>query len=168
MSEGERPVFDSTVLIDLFNPRLETANPDLSAKLKQLCTDFDKRHTRILVPMPVLTELLVRAGDASQQYTELLSNSTSYELIPFDKRAAAECAILLSEHWSKRETRNITRTKFKYDWMIVACALSRQATAIYSTDEDIQRVAARVNLRVIDAKSLHVPPPPAQGSLPIG
>jgi predicted nucleic acid-binding protein len=152
--------FDSTYLIDLFNPKIAGKQ---RAALDHLVQGLSKSRTRILIPSPCLTELLVRAGKARDEYVQKLGNSSTFEIISFDRRAATECALLLAEVWDSKTKRGITLTKFKYDWMIVACAASRGVKEIYSDDEDIARCAAQVNIQTIAQKDLNAP----QGSLPL-
>ncbi len=59
--------------------------------------------------------------------------------------------------WSTTEKRGITKTKFKFDWQIVAIAASRRVTAIYSDDSDVSNAAARVGIRVIRINDLSLP-----------
>ena len=63
-------VFDSTFLIDLLNPRL---HGDKRAALDNLISDLSKARSRIYVPSPCLTELLIRAGKARDQYVQQLA-----------------------------------------------------------------------------------------------
>lgn len=77
--------FDSTFLIDLFNPKIAGDN---RAALDHLIKDLSKSRTRILIPSPCLTELLIQAGRARDEYVQRLGNSSSFEVIPFDRRAA--------------------------------------------------------------------------------
>jgi predicted nucleic acid-binding protein len=148
-------VFDSTFLIDLFNSKL---GGDKRAALDHLVQSLSKSRIRILIPSPCLTELLVRAGKARDEYVQLLSNTSRFEVIAFDRRAATECAILLDEAWDKKLQRGITLTKFKYDWMIVACAASRNATKIYSDDGDVARCASARGIQTFTQKELPIPP----------
>jgi len=104
--------------------------------LDHLVQGLSKSRTRILIPSPCLTELLVRAGKARDEYVQKLGNSSTFEVIPFDRRAATECALLLADAWDSKTQRDIARTKFKYDWMIVACAASRGVKEIYSDDKE--------------------------------
>ena len=48
-----------------------------------------------------------------------------------------ECALLLEDALNAAEKRQLTKTKFKFDWQIVAIAASHDATVIYSDDGDI-------------------------------
>jgi predicted nucleic acid-binding protein len=152
--------FDSTYLIDLFNPKIAG---NKRAALDHLVQGLSKSRTRILIPSPCLTELLIRAGKARDAYVQKLGNSSTFEVIPFDRRAATECALLLADAWDSKTQRDIARTKFKYDWMIVACAASRGVKEIYFDDQDIARCAAQVNIQTIAQKDLNAP----QGSLPL-
>lgn len=155
--------FDSTYLIDLFNPKLAG---DRRAALDHLIHDLSKARVRILIPSPCLTELLIRAGKARDQYVQRLGNASSFEVIPFDRRAATECALLLEDAWDSKSQRDITRTKFKFDWMIVACAASRGVQKIYTDDDDILRCAAQVGIQAIAQKNLMVPSESRQLRIP--
>ena len=155
--------FDSTYLIDLFNPKIAG---NRRAALDHLVLSLSKSRTRILIPSPCLTELLIKADKARDIYLQKLGNSSIFEVIPFDRRAATECALLLAEAWDSKTKRGITLTKFKYDWMIVACVASRGVKQIYSDDEDIARCAAQVNIQTIAQKHLSVPEASRQLRIP--
>ena len=72
-----------------------------------------------------------------------------------------ECALLLAEALTSKEKHNIGKTKFKFDWQIVAIASSRSAQAIYSDDEDIARYAKRIDIPVYKTEEL-IPPDSAR------
>jgi hypothetical protein len=76
-----------------------------------------------------------------------------------------ECSFLLEEAWTAAEKRKITRTKFKFDWQIVAIASSRRAAVIYSDDPDIANAAARINMQVVRIDDLPLPASAKQGKL---
>ncbi len=156
-------VFDSTFLIDLLNPKIAG---NQRATLDHLVSSLSKARVRILIPSPCLTELLIRAGKARDQYVQKLSNTSSFEVIAFDRRAATECALLLEEAWDRKSQNAISRTKFKYDWMIVACAASRGVQKIYSDDGDVARCAAQVNIQTIAQTKLIIPPESRQTRIP--
>jgi predicted nucleic acid-binding protein len=48
-------VFDASVLIDLFNLRLQT---DRRAKLDHLVAELQRKKTKIVIPTPALAEFL--------------------------------------------------------------------------------------------------------------
>lgn len=154
--------FDATILIDLFNPRLKG---DRRAKLDYLVQELQKRRTKILIPTPALTELMVRAGKAREEIHQKLSGTSAFQIIPFDSRAAMECALLLEEALDAGGKRQLTKSKIKFDWQIVAIAASHDATVIYSDDGDIARYGKRANLDVIKTDDLPLPASALQGSL---
>lgn len=152
--------FDATILIDLINPHRKG---DRHTKLDHLVVELQKKRTKILIPTPALTELMVRAGKAREEIYQKLSKPP-FQITPFDSRAAMECALLLEDAFSAGEKRKLTKTKFKFDWQIVAIAASHDATIIYSDDPDIARYGKRANLGVIKTDDLPLPASAAQES----
>lgn len=156
-------LFDASVLIDLFSKKLggeRRVRPD------SLIGSLSKQRVKVLVPTPALAEFLVKAGRAREAYLREFQTKGMFSVEPFDQRAALECALLLEDAWSRHQQGDITRTKFKFDWQIVAIAKSRNATAIYSDDPDISRAAARVNIPVHTTDSLPLPASSAQRDIP--
>ena len=156
-------VFDASVLIDLFNPRLQG---DRKTKLDYLVKSLQKERTKILIPTPALTELMIKAGKARDEYQRILSSRSVFKIEPFDTRAAMECALLLAEALAAKEQRIIGKVKFKFDWQIIAIAASRNAQAIYSDDDDIVRYAKRVDIPVYKTDNLPLPDSARQHELP--
>lgn len=154
--------FDATVLVDFFSRKV---TGDRRAKLDDLVGALEKSRTRIVIPTPALTELLVRAGKAREEIHNVLTRKSAFEIAPFDVKAAIECSILLEEAWSGLEKRAVTKTKFKFDWQIVAIAATRRVTAIYSDDGDIAKAAARVGIQVVRIDDLALPASASQAKL---
>lgn len=155
--------FDANILIDLFNPRIKG---DRRAKLDGLLEQHAK--AKIIIPTPSLTEYLVRAGKARDELLAKLSTSRSFSIEPFDQRAATECALLLADHWDASKRKQVTRTKFKFDWQIVSIALSRNVTRIYSDDADLHRIAQALPLDVKGIDELPIPDSARQTKMPFG
>ncbi|MDN5882602.1 MAG: PIN domain-containing protein [Nitrosospira sp.] len=154
--------FDASVLIDLFNPRLKG---DRRAKLDNLIEELQKKRTKILIPTPSLTELMIRAGRARETIHQKLSVKSVFQITSFDSRAAMECALLLEEALDAGSKRQISRTKFKFDWLIVAIAAAHDATTVYSDDVDIALYGKRANLIVIKTDDLPLPASARQHNL---
>ena len=152
--------FDATVLVDFFNRKI---TGDRRAKLDDLVATLEKTRTKIVIPTPALTEVLIRAGKAREEIHNELTRKSAFEIAPFDVRAAMECSLLLEEAWSTAEKRAITKTKFKFDWQIVAIAASRRVTTIYSDDADVARAAARASIRVVRVDDIVPPASASQG-----
>jgi predicted nucleic acid-binding protein len=157
-----RVAFDATVLVDLFHQK---PGGDRHAKIDELVTTLSK--TKIIIPTPALAEILVGAGKNRANIYAQLSNSSVFEIAPFDGKAAIECSILLKDAWSPKEQRAITKTKLKFDWQILSIAVTRQVTTIYSDDKDIANAASRTNIKVIRISDLELPPSAKQGKLDI-
>jgi predicted nucleic acid-binding protein len=126
-----------------------------------------RERTKIIVPTPALSEVLVRAGsEVSDKIIEHLQRFTVFRIEPFDTRAAIEVAAMTRDHLTnrqgKRGTSSATWTKIKFDRQIVAIAKVHNATAIYSDDEDIGKIAARAKIKVIGLSDLPLPPEDAQ------
>lgn len=156
--------FDATVLVDFFNQKL---TGDRRARLDELVATLEKFRTRIVIPTPALTEVLIRAGKAREEIYNALARKSAFEIAPFDVKAAMECSLLLEEAWSGAEKRAITKTKFKFDWQIVAIAATRQVTTIYSDDDDVGKAAVRTGIRVVRIDDLALPLSAMQGKLDV-
>ena len=157
-------VFDASILIDLFNPRLKG---DRRAQLDHLVETLQKKRTTILIPTPALSELMARAGSARDEYFRKLNSSSNFRINPFGAKAAMECALMIDEALTSGDKKNKAKTwaKAKFDWQIAAIAKSENATAIYSDDGDIARVGKRANIAVIKTDDLPLPASARQGQL---
>jgi predicted nucleic acid-binding protein len=144
-------VFDSSVLIDLFNPKLDD---DRKIKIDMIIASLKQQRAKILIPTPVMTEVLIKSSSAGIEYSALLSRSASFQIAPFDLKAAIECSDLLKLAFTNKEKASVTKTKFKFDWQIIAIAASRSAEAIYAEDDDIERYALRAKIKFIRPSTL--------------
>ena len=154
--------FDASILIDLFDQRVKG---DRRAKLDHLVAELQKKRTKILIPTPALTEVMVGAGKAREKIHQYLTGNSAFQITAFDSRAAMECALLLEDALDKNGKRQISKSKIKFDWQIVAIAASHDATVIYSDDGDILRYGKRANLVVIKTDDLPLPSSALQGHL---
>lgn len=175
-------VFDSNVLLPVLMPGL---NPPLDPstglpvahfdeKLSHLVTTLSKSRAKILIPTPVLTEVLCHAGAAGPGITQQLQQSP-FQLASFDIRAAVDCADLLALHYAKRsnearkgrapKAKPGARDKVKFDRQVIAIAKSRGADVLYSDDEDVEKEGRRVGLKVVRTWELERDPATAQGKL---
>jgi predicted nucleic acid-binding protein len=157
-------VFDATVLIDLFNPRL---HPDRRAKLDHLVAELQRKKTKIVIPTPALAEFLARAGKARDTYYEQLSTQSAFKIGAFDNRAAMECALMLNTALSSGDKRAQAKTwaKAKFDWQIIAIARVASAHMLYSEDSDLARIGARHGITVIKTDDLPLPASARQAKL---
>jgi len=172
-------VIDATILLLFFQPDAGVPVDDSGRpidhpkdRIQPLISDLEKTATKIIIPSPVLSEILVRAGaDESQQIVEEINKIATFRIEPFDTRAAIELATMTRSELrgvtkKKRDT-SLTYAKLKFDRQIVAIAKVTQATAVYSDDRDLRAVARKAGISVFGLGDLHLPPETAQRELPL-
>ncbi len=126
---------------------------------------------KIVIPTPVLSEVLVHAGTAMQPYLDTLNGQAAFRIVPFDQKAAIEAAIAVSDAISRGGHRvdaanpDATKTKIKFDRQIVAIAKAEGAHTVYSDDDDVHGYALRAGLKAYRTAELDLPPEDRQGSL---
>jgi predicted nucleic acid-binding protein len=169
-------VIDATTLLLLLRPGiLGPANAEgvpierPKERIELLVERLQKAGTKIIVPTPALSEILVRAGaDGSQQIVEYLNKYAVFRIEPFDTRAAIELAAMTREaigRKAKRGSSAATWAKIKFDRQIVAIAKVCGANEIYSDDRDMESIAKLANIKVIGLADLPLPEEDRQGNL---
>src|SRR5690242_9805767 len=86
------------MLQEKFPPVKDRSNKLVSKareRINYLVEQMSANNSIIIIPTPVLAEIMVRAGKAGPQYLEKLSNSSKFRLSPFDVRAAIEAGELI-------------------------------------------------------------------------
>lgn len=164
------PVFDSSVLLYLLDPDAKapvdpaTRAPlqDVKARVELLIKTIKNDKEVIIVPTPVLSEILVHAGTAGSRYLQELSNRRWFRIEPFDQGAAVELADMTRDALSAGDLRagtDATRAKLKFDRQIIAIAKALNETVIYSDDKDIATLAGALGIEVISTFGLPAPLP---------
>ena len=153
--------FDASVLIDLFNERL--AGPRRQ-RIDILMAELNKQ--KITIPAPAYIEFLTRSDKAREAYHAKIESNSNFRVEPLSKRASIECAILLDEVFSAKAKRDVTKTKLKFDWMIVAIAKTIRPTSVYSCDDDIVRGCRHAGLVCVNIDDIVIPPP-APSTMPL-
>ena len=131
-------------------------------RIEHLIQKLEKARSKIIVPTPALSEILVRAGPAaSQEIVEKLNRLAVFRVESFDARAAIEVAAMtrnaLEGTGNKRGKATGPWAKIKYDRQIVAVAKVARATTIYSDDADIRSIAAAEDIPVVGLAELPLP-----------
>lgn len=137
-------------------------------RLEYLLESLSGVGSRVLMPTPVLAELLVRAGSARSQYLQEITTNAAFKPASFDERAAVELSLILdSDLQSKKKlTDKQTWAKVKFDRQIIAIAKVHSASIIYTDDMDLAKCARANNIEVIHTWELELPPVAAQQELP--
>ena len=169
-------VFDATALLCFLEPDAkappdpETKEPvtDAKARIDVLIKKLDSRRETVVIPTPVLSEVLVHAGDAGPRYLEILNDTRCFRIEPFDQKAAIELAAMTRDAIATGDLRagtDITRAKLKFDRQIVAIARASGQTEIYSDDRDIAKLGRALGLEVIPIHALPTPSEDSQKEL---
>lgn len=133
----------------------------LRERLDSLLQELDEKEERILVPMPVLAEFLILAGNDGPEYLQTLGQSKTFFLAPFDERAAIELAAMELEDRGKADKRGGVKApwqKVKVDRQIVAIAKVNDVHTLYADDGDPKSLARRVGIKVVSSWELYLPP----------
>jgi hypothetical protein len=134
-------VFDAATLLLLLRPDAgrpldpATGRPveHVEERIAHLVQRLEKARSKILIPTPALSEVLVRAGEAGPEVLERIQRSAAFRIVPFDTLAAVEVADMTRRALSggdKRAGGSGTWAKIKYDRQIVAIAKIERASTI--------------------------------------
>jgi|SRR5271169_1285664 len=162
-------LFDTTFLSLLLHPG---SNPPLGSdgnpvkrckdRIENLIQLLSEKKTKIIIPTPVLSEILVLSGKSGPDYLSAINDRACFEIKSFDQKAAIEAATQIREAMSggdKKAAAVGTWAKVKFDRQIVAIAKVEGVQTIYSDDQDVEAYAKAVGIKVITVEQLALPPP---------
>lgn len=169
-------VFDSTMLLLTFRPDVDAPIDKktgkrvdyVEARVNTLLETLEKQKTKIIIPTPALSEVLIDAGKDMIALLQDIQKNSVFQIIPFDTLAAAELAAITFDakiSGDKKSGSIETWAKIKFDRQIVAIAKVHKATAIYSDDEGLAKFAQKANIDVIRLVDLPFPDSARQLSL---
>lgn len=172
-------VFDSSILLLVLDPKAKPpTDPDTGVpveraaeRIEYLIDTLNNDQQKIIIPTPVLSEVLVQAGDAMQKYLQLMNTQSVFRIASFDQKAAIEAALAhrdaLERGGFRIDTENpdATRTKIKFDRQIVAIAKAEGAEAVYSDNSDVIGYAQRSKLKAYRTADLDLPPEDPQQAM---
>lgn len=155
-------LFDSTFALVIWLPGVPATVPQAKERVEHLINQLHTQSTKIIIPTPVISELLVGAGKAGPQYLLEITKSAKFKVAPFDTRAAVECAAMLGTAIKSGKKKGSSGTsswpKTKFDHQIVAIGKVEGANTVYTDDEDLGKLAAKVGLKVVSLSDLPLPP----------
>jgi len=168
-------VFDTNLAIMLIRPdamvakdaegvMISHAKERVDGLLAQLAAD----RTKIVIPTPVLAEVLVRSDeDERAALIARFTRSASFRVEAFDERAAMELADIEKTAIDGGDKRGGVQgpwTKIRFDRQIVAIARVAGADTIYTDDGDLAKHALNRGIRTVGIGSLDIPASVAQES----
>jgi predicted nucleic acid-binding protein len=128
-------------------------------RIDYLVNRLETDGIKIIIATPALSEVLVRAGVATGDILEKLNKYAAFEICPFDAMAAVEVAEMARRELGRKKLDSAaTWAKVKYDRQIVAIAKVKQASAIYSDDADVEKLAKKAGIPVVKLSELPLPP----------
>ncbi len=169
-------VFDSSVLLLLIHPATaapldpQTGKPLENAmqRVDYLIETLSKTRSKAIIPSPVLTEVLIHAGEAMSEYISRL-RQPPFKVEPFDSRAAIECAEAIRKYGLKKKQKDDPpRVKVKFDRQIVSIAQVVKADTIYADDTDIFKYGEQCQIPVVRSWELQENPLLKQKQLDLG
>ena len=172
-------VFDTSVLLLVLDPKAKAPTDPASGgpveqaakRIELLIHNLSNQREKIIIPTPVLSEVLVHAGDAMDGYLNILNGQSVFRIADFNLKAAIEAALAMREALSRGGHRidaanpDATKTKIKFDRQIVAIAVAEGAHSVYSDDDDVHSYAGRAGLSAYRTLDLDLPPEDPQGAM---
>lgn len=169
-------VFDSGVLTILLNPDSDVpADPTTQKPIERakdrvdyLISCLAERHEKILIPTPVLSEILVVSGSSGVGYLNILRKSSEFEIANFDIRAAIELAEITKAALAtgdKKSGIDAPWQLIKIDRQIVSIAKTAGAARIYTSDGPLSAFARRAGIEAVLLQDLPLPPENPQYSI---
>ena len=139
---------DASFLIVLVDKRARGSLENGIEQINRLIERLSSENAKVIIPTPVLADVLTRAPQAAQAYLEQINKCVCFQVRPFDDKAAIELARLLGK--SVVDERDILR----FDRQIVAIAKVYSATVLYADDEKLAEFAAGSGLQAVRFKDL--------------
>ena len=170
-------VFDANIWIAKFDPLVErTLPPDpntgevithVKVRIEALLGDAKQNRTTVLIPTPVLSEILVYTEARRYDLIELISQSAYLKIGDFDQKSAIELAEMNIEVAKavKDYRTEEPYQKSKLDRQIVAIAKANSCSKLYTTDRGLKNFAERVGLDVRHLADIPIPDSARQADL---
>lgn len=169
-------IFDASMLLLLFSPLVEAPKDPTTGiavtypkeRIDHLVKTLEKSRVRIIVPTPVIAEILVKADAAGETYISILNSLAAFKIESFDQKAAIEAALItqkiFAESGNKRGDAPVEDSwaKIKFDRQIIAIAKTRGANRIYSDDNGVRTCASREGIPCTRIHELPIPLSAAQ------
>jgi len=165
-------IMDSTILLLLFfhdaSPPIDEVTQQPLERCKErielLIEKLVTSKTQIVIPTPVLSEILVASGPDKSRILNEIHATQAFKVQPFDEIAAIEVAMMTTpgEIKTKQKITTETKAKVKYNRQIIAIAKVNNITTIYSDDKALGEKARTLGITVFTTADLPAPQLPPQ------
>jgi len=128
-------------------------------RVKNLISEAAKRKETLLVPTPVLSEVLAYTDERRFDMIASINSSATLKVAPFDMKAAIELAEMNLEAVAgdKKFGSEDPYQKTKIDRQIVAICKANNCDALYTTDRSLGNFAKRFGLEVRHLSDIPLP-----------
>lgn len=168
--------FDNTIASVLFNrkaqipPDPETGAPITLARerIGALVKRLEKDRAKIIIPTPVVAELLTVSGPEGIQYFDTIAKSTVFQPADFDMRAALELSFMNASALAEGDKKggvDAPWQKIKVDRQIIAICKVNGVELLYTDDGGLRGAAARAGLATMGIHELPIPDESRQAGL---
>ncbi len=139
--------FDSNICIWCIKEECVKGQEQEMQKAILLKDILTRANFDIVIPIPVMSELLSNISDVSERlhlYSEIWK---TYQIAEFDAKASLILAEILNFHYNlvnkqQYQSLGIKKTPLKYDALLVAVSKSAGAECLFAHDPDCKIVAA--------------------------
>lgn len=114
-------VMDATTLMLLFQPNSSPPNDPVTGKPLEKCKErielllqgLSQASIKVLIPTPVLSEILVASGPDKARILGEINNAFAFQVQPFDQAAAIEVAMLTDTDLQSQKKIDSSRNESK-------------------------------------------------------
>lgn len=146
------------------NFKPEDASDSLADRLDFLVEQLSEKAAEIVIPAPVLAEMLSARGADIAKIIPILESQAIFRIVDFGQRAAVEFGMLFKGQKIYTEDGQ-NKVPFKFDLSIIAIAKISSVSTIYSADKNLIKRARALDFAVFDFQGLPRRPQEAQTSL---
>jgi predicted nucleic acid-binding protein len=157
--EGMKILVDSSVLVHLIDsharapidPTTDAPVAHCRERVESLLETLDAAQAQLVIPTPVLSELLIRADGRQVEILNLLKGRRAVEVRAFDEMAAVENAALRR---SASERRGGTKKEVSFDLQILAIARTAGCASVLTDDQNLQRRCVAAGMKALGIADL--------------
>jgi hypothetical protein len=160
-----RVALDTSVLLYLAFPNAPAPTDPKTGKRVTHCQEriegllegLDAANTHLILPTPVLSEVLINAADRQVEILAALTNKSSVDVAGFDQMAAVENAALRRSKKLLKRGRGVSKTEVKFDLQVLAIARVTQCEMIMTDDGPLRARAVAAGFKVAGVADLPLP-----------
>jgi predicted nucleic acid-binding protein len=154
-----KAAFDTPFLSILLNRKSAASVKKAVELVDDLVEELDKKNTKVIIPAPTLTEVMLKAPKSAHEYIEKIKEFLCFQIKPFDEKSAVELAeTLRSSIGRKRSKKEVSQMKVTFDRQIVTVAKAHGATTMYSDDKDVRTFSEECGMEAFGFADLKLSP----------